>query len=220
MASDAPSAHSWLPPQPIHFKQGHYFLDNDSEPIQQSFEQIANAVQRPRHRIPRRSPEVRRALSLTLRYAHNPQLIGRGPWLPSDTRYLPFRSTIAPLLSHNLWQSAQVLAAPYLAFIPRQRIAGAIDAVLELADGTTAIAILQCSRRDETVLPAVRTELGGALAAICDHRSIYPSHAITIWAAAGNTEIEYHHPDRCLSLWVDALDLARFTAKTLAPSAT
>lgn len=217
MASNDPS---WLPPQPIHFKTGHYLLEGDDEPIQETFEQIANAVHPPRHRLPRRSLEVRRALSLTLRYAHHPELIGRGPWLPNDPRYLPFRSTIAPLLSHNLWQSAQVLAAPYLAFIPRHRIAGAIDVVLQLPDGSTAIAILQCSRRNEAVLPAVRIELGGALAAICDHRSLFPSHAITIWAAAGNTELEYHHPDRCLGLWVDALDHIRFTAKTLAPIAS
>lgn len=218
MASDGASLSSWLPPQPIHFKDGHYFLEGDPNPIADTFEQITNTISHFRHCLPRRSPEVRRALSLTLRYANIPDLIGRGPWRPSDPRYTPFRSTIAPLLAHNLWHSSKVLSAPFLAFIPRRRIAGIIDAILELQDGTKAIAILQCSRREERLLPAVRTELGGAVAAICDHRSIFPSHAITIWAAAGVTEIEYHHPDICLGLWIDALDLALFN-KSLARNA-
>jgi hypothetical protein len=216
MASDAPPLLGWLDPLPIRYSNGLFVLSNDST-IEETFQQITDEAHHPRNRIPRRSPEVRRALSQTLRYAHNPALQGRGPWLPADPRYTPFRSTIAPLLSQPLWETARVIAAPLLAYIPRARIAGIIDVALQFPDGSTAIAVLQCSRRSEDLVPVARTELGGAIAALSDHRTLIPSHAITIWAAAGNTEIEYHHPDRCLGLWVDALDRARFARRLRAP---
>jgi hypothetical protein len=215
MASDAKTL-SWLEPLPIHHEAGRYFLDHDPTPLDDTFETITNSVHHPRHRLPRRIPEVRRALSHTLRYAFNPALQGKGPWTPgTDSRYLPFRSTIGPLLSQPLWQTASVIAAPFLTFIPRQRIAGPIDVILQLPDGSIAIAILQCSQRLEHLASAARTELGGAIAAISDHRTAFPSHAISIWAAADHTEIEYHHPDRCLGLWVDAIDHARFSRRLL-----
>lgn len=215
MASDA-NPLSWLEPLPIRHEAGRYFLHDDPTPIEDTFETITNAVHHPRHRLPRRIPEVRRALSLTLRYAYNPALQGKGPWTPaSDSRYLPFRTTISPLLSQPLWQTATVIGAPFLTFIPRHRIAGPIDVILQLPDGSIAIAILQCSQRFEHLASAARTELGGAIAAICDHRTVYPAHAISIWAAADSTEIEYHHPDRCLGLWVDALDHALYSRRLL-----
>lgn len=213
MASDAKPL-SWLDPLPVRHDAGRYFLHSDPGPIEDTFESITNAVHHPRHRLPRRIPEVRRALSLTLRYVYNPALQGKGPWAPSRP-YIPFRSTIGPLLAQPLWQTATVIAAPFLTYIPRQRVAGPIDVILQLPDGSVAIAILQCSRREEHLVSAARTELGGAIAAINDHRTAFPAHAISVWAAADNTEIEYHHPDRCLGLWVDAIDHARYSQRLL-----
>jgi len=205
MASDSNSP-PWLPSLSIRHDQAQFIL-NDGTICPSTFEQITNAIHRPR--LPRRIPEVRRALALTLRSAHHPGWQDKGPWMPDEPRYQPFRSTIQPLLAHPIWNTAQILAAPFLTYTPHSLIAGPIDAILQLPDGTMAIAMLQTARRQKALLYAVRTELGGALAAVIDHRTIAPAHALTIWAAPGSTEIEYHHPDSCLGLWVDAASLYR-----------
>lgn len=216
-----PRPFTWLDPLPIRWDAGagHFRLQapEDSStapaPIETTFEQIANEVHHPRHRIQRRSPEVRRALSFTLRFAHHPGFIGRGPWLPDDPCYTPFRSTIAPLLDHTLWQSHAVIAAPFVVFLPRQPVAGVIDAVVRHPEGDISVVALHTCRREEQLVSAARTELGGFIAALADHQVLWVSHAISVWAAPGSTEVEYHHPDICLSHWVDAVDLTRFGAR-------
>jgi hypothetical protein len=205
-----PAPLDWLNPLPIRHSSGQFLLAHDPTPIQETFQQITDEAHRPHIRIPRRSPEIRRALCLMLRHQHKPNQQGRGPWQPLDPCYAPFRTIINPLLAQPIWTTARVIAAPFITYIPRARIGGIIDVILQFPDGSTAIAILQNTRRSEDILPVVRSELGGAIAAICDHRTVIPDHAITVWAAADTTEIEYHHPDRCLGLWVDALDRARF----------
>lgn len=212
MASDS-DLPSWLPSLSIRHANGQYIL-NDGTICPFTFEQITNAIHRPR--LPRRVPEVRRALALTLRSAHHPGYQDKEPWVAAEPRYQPFRSTIQPLLAHPHWSTARLLAAPFLTYIPRSLIAGPIDVILQLPDGSIAIAILQTARRHESLLYAVRTELGGALAAVIDHRTIAPDHALTIWAAPGSTEIEYHHPDMCLGTWVDAASLHRHLQKVRA----
>jgi len=216
MTTDAPPR--WLPDLPITWN-GHCFLLKPSspyaegQPIQRTFEQVTNDVHHPRHRIQRRSPEVRRALCATLRSAYHPIQGGRGPWVPDHDCYKPFRSTIGPLLEHTLWQSHAVIAAPFIAFLPRRPIAGFIDAIVQHPEGDVGVVTLHTCRREDQLVSAARTELGGLIASLADHQVVYVNHAITVWASPGNTEVEYHHPDICLSHWVDALDLSQFTAR-------
>jgi hypothetical protein len=216
-----PRPFTWLDPLPIRWDAGANLFrlqpPNDDAPapapIETTFEQITNEVHHPRHRIPRRIPEVRRALCSILRFAHHPDLIGRGTWVPEAPCYKPFRSTITPLLDHPLWQGHAVIAAPFLVFLPRRPIAGIIDAIVQHPEGEIGIVALQTCRREEHLVSAARTELGGLIAALADHQRLWVTHAITLWAAPGSTEVEHHHPDICLSHWVDAIDLHGFGAR-------
>lgn len=216
-----PRPFTWLDPLPIRWDSGSNTFrlqpPNDTipapTPIETTFEQISNQVHHPRHRITRRTPEVRRALCSTLRYANHPALAGRGPWVPEAACYRPFRSTISPLLGHPLWQSHAVIAAPFLVFLPRRPIAGIIDAVVQHPKGQIGVVTLHTCRREERLVSAARTELGGLIAALADHRRLWVTHAITLWAAPGSTEVEHHHPDICLAHWIDAVDLSSFGAK-------
>lgn len=213
--NDWPVPPAWLTPQPLRSTKEGYILEGDPEPITSSFADVINAFHRPR--LPRKIYEVRNALALTLRYAHHPDFIGQGPWVPAAERYRPFRSTIAPLLAHPLWQSTVVIAAPFLLHLKRPRVAGSLDVILQLADKSLAVVTVVCQRQEERYQAVVRAELGGFIAAISDQRVILPSHAISVWAAPGETTIEYHHPDVCLGLWVDAADVARSLAKIQTP---
>ena len=209
---------SWLSPLPIRWEAGKFFIRPRHDltpavpPIERTFEQLVNKVHQPRQRIPRRTLEIRRALSATLRSQHHPKYRQRGPWRPEDDRYIPFRSTIAPLLSHPIWENS-VIAAPFLLYLRRPPVAGIVDAIVQQPDGAVGLIALHTTRREENLVAAARAELGGMVAALADHQIVWVSHAITLWAAPGNTEAEYHHPDICLALWADAVDLDRFDSK-------
>lgn len=208
----------WLDPLPVKRTPDGYQVPGRSAPITTTFEGIVNSLYRPRGRaLPRRIPEIRNALAHTLRYAHCPALVGQGPWRPTADRYKPFRSTIAPLLDHPIWQSVNVIAAPDLLYLPARPIAGSVDVILQLADGTIAIAGLYCCRQQPALATAVRTELGGFIAAVCDTRRLVPHHAFAIWAGPDEAIVETHHPDVCLGLWVDAIDQHNFAARLNAP---
>lgn len=195
----------WLQPLPVRFNQGHYILPGSTEPLA-TFEDVVNHVLPPGQRIPRRIPEIRRALAKTLRFAHNPSLRDQGPWVPKDPAYRIYRSVLIPLLTHQTWQTANVIAAPFLLNLPSRPIAGAVDVIYQLPDGSIAVAALHCERHQERTEQAILTELGGFIAAICDHLLFTPSHAVAIHAAADLTTFHYHHPDVCLGLWVDAVE--------------
>lgn len=197
---------AWLNPLPgLRYRQGAYQLAGQEEPLT-TFEAVVNA-QAPRgRRIPRRVNEIRRALVHTLRYAHHPDLRDQGPWVPDDPVYRIYRSSLAPLLNHQVWSAVNVMAAPYLLHLPARPIAGAVDVVYQLQDGTVAIGVVHCDRPESPSLEAMLAELGGFIAAICDHRLFWPSHAVLIYAAPDRTHFEYHHPDVCLGRWVDAID--------------
>lgn len=209
---------SWLNPLPIRWEAGKFYVRPPRDltpavpPIEQTFELLINSVHKPRTRIRRRAIEVRRALAATLRSAHHPTHSRRGPWRPEDDRYQPFRSTIAPLLAHPIWDNS-VIAAPFMLYLRRPPVAGIADAIIQQPDGAVGVIALQTTRREEHLVPAARAELGGLIASIADHQIAWVDHAITLWAAPGNTEAEFHHPDICLSLWADAVDLASFDSK-------
>lgn len=209
---------NWLNPLPIRWEDGKFYVRPPRDltpavaPIERTFEQLVNEVHQPRQRIRRRTPEVRRALSATLRSHHHPKYKQRGPWRPEDDRYIPFRSTIAPLLAHPIWGNA-VIAAPFLLYLRRPPVASIIDAIIQQPDGAIGVIALHTTRREEQLVNAARAELGGMVAALADHQIVWVSHAITLWAAPGITEAEYHHPDICLGLWSDAVDLSRFDSK-------
>lgn len=197
---------AWLSPLPkLRYRQGAYQLAGQDKPLT-TFEDVVNAQQRYGRRMPRRVNEIRRALANTLRFAHNPALQGQGPWVPNDPAYRVYRSSITPLLNHQLWQGVNVIAAPYLLYLPRRPIAGAVDVIYQLPDGSIAIGVVHCDRPESPSLEAMLTELGGFIAAICDHQLFWLSHAVVIYAAPDHTHFEYHHPDVCLGHWVDALD--------------
>lgn len=216
MSTSEPSP--WLNPLPIRWEAGKFFVRPPRDltpavpPIDRTFEQLVNEVHQPRMRIRRRTLEVRRALSATLRHLHHPKYRHRGPWRPDDDCYTPFRSTIAPLLAHPVWDNA-VIAAPFLLYLRRPPVAGIVDAIIKQPDGAFGVIALHTTRREDHLVDAARAELGGMVAALADHQIIWVTHAITLWAAPGNTEAEYHHPDVCLGLWADAVDLARFDSK-------
>lgn len=209
---------SWLDPLNIQSTpEGYRVPGVHGEPVTTTFEVIVNSISPRGHGLPRRIPEIRNALAHTLRYAHCPALVGQGPWRPTAARYQPFRTTIGPLLDHPIWQSANVIAAPDLLYLPARPIAGSVDVILQLADGSIAIAGLYCCRHQPALTPAVRTELGGFIAAVCDTRRLVPQHAMAIWAGPDETIVETHHPDICLGLWVDAIDQHNFNARLNAP---
>jgi|GEM_PF-6169326 hypothetical protein len=208
----------WLSPLPISWEAGKFFVRPPRDltpavpPIDRTFEQLVNEVHQPRQRIRRRTLEVRRALCATLRHLHHPKYRHRGPWRPEDARYTLFRSTIAPLLAHPIWHNA-VIAAPFLLYLRRPPVAGIVDVIIRHPDGSVGVIALHTTRREDHLVDAARAELGGIVAALADHQVVWVNHAITLWAAPGNTEAEYHHPDICLGLWTDAVDLARFESK-------
>lgn len=216
MSTSEPSP--WLNPLPIRWEAGKFFVRPPRDltpavpPIDRTFEQLVNEVHQPRKRIRRRTLEVRRALSATLRSHHHPKYKQRGPWRPQDDRYTPFRSTIAPLLAHPIWDNA-VIAAPFLLYLRRPPVAGIVDVIIQQPDGAIGVIALHTTRREEHLVDAARAELGGMVAALADHQIVWVTHAITLWSAPGSTEAEYHHPDICLALWSDAVDLARFDSK-------
>lgn len=209
---------SWLNPLPIRWEAGKFYVRPPRDltpavpPIERTFEQLINEVRQPRKRIRRRTLEVRRALSATLRSKHHPKYCQRGPWRPDDDRYMPFRSTIAPLLAHPIWENA-VIAAPFLLYLRRPPVAGIVDAIIRQPDGAVGVIALHTNRREAHLVDAARAELGGMVAALADHQIVWVNHAISLWAAPGNVEAEFHHPDNCLSLWADAVDLARLDSK-------
>lgn len=208
----------WLKPLPrLRFRNGAYQLDGVDTPLT-TFESFVDAQQRPGCRIPRRSSEIRRALANTLRFAHNPALQHRGPWVPDDPAYRIYRSSLRPLLGHQLWQEVNVIAAPYLLHLPARPIAGAVDVIYQLQDGSVAIGVVHCARPESRGLEAMLAELGGFIAAICDHRLLWPSHAVVIYVAPDETRFEHFHPDVCLGRWVDAIDRAA-VLKWLQPAA-
>ena len=218
----------WLKPLPIRWEAGLFHVQRPPHnltpvlpPIELTFEQVSNDVHHPRHRIKPRKPEIRRALSCSLRYNHHPKYAGGQPLLPDDPRFHPFRRTIGPLLAHNLWQSHRIIAAPFLCYLPRRPIAGFIDAIVQHPEGDVAVVTLHTCHRQDHLVSAARTELGGLIAALADHQICWVNHGITLWAGPGGTEIEHHHPDICLGHWADAVDLFSFSSKlkTKAPSA-
>lgn len=208
----------WLRPLPIRWEAGRFFvrpsltLTPAVPPIERTFEQLINDIYRPPSGIRRRTIEVRRALSATLRAKHHPKHKHRGPWQPIEACYTPFRSTLGPLLAHPLWNNA-VIAAPFMLYLRRPPVAGIADAIIQQPDGSVGVVTLHTTRREDYLVTSARAELGGIIASIADHQLPWVSHAITLWAAPGNTEAEFHHPDICLSLWADAVDLDRFDTK-------
>lgn len=213
-----PQPLSWLSPLPIRWEAGKFYVRPPRDhtpavpPIERTFEQLINDVRQPRQKIRRRTIEVRRALSATLRSRHHPKHRQRGPWRPDDDRYIPFRSTIAPLLAHPIWENG-VIAAPFLLYLRRPPVAGIVDAIIRQPDGAVGVVALHTTRREDHLVEAARAELGGMVAALADHQIVWVNHAITLWAAPGNTEAEFHHPDICLGLWADAVDLSRLDSK-------
>lgn len=213
-----PQPHGWLDPLPIRWEAGKFYvrpshtLTPAVPPIERTFEQLINDIYRPPSGIRRRAIEVRRALAATLRHLHHPKYKHRRPWQPNEPCFIPFRSTIGPLLAHPIWDNA-VIAAPFMLYLRRPAVAGIADVIIQQPDGTVGVVALHTTRREDCLVTAARAELGGLIASIADHQLPWVSHAITLWAAPGNTEAEYHHPDLCLSLWADAVDLDRFDAK-------
>ena len=208
-----------LQPLPVRYHRGAFLLPDQDEPLT-TFEEVVNQVQRPGRRIPRRISEIRRALANTLRYAHNPALQDKGPWVPHDPAYRIYRSILTPLLTHQTWQTANVIAAPFVLNLPSRPIAGAMDVIYQLQDGSIAIAVVHCERHQEQTERAILTELGGFVAAVCDHLLFMPSHAVAIHAAPDLTTFHYHHPDACLGLWVDAVDHHSLLQRLRSPQPT
>lgn len=216
MTTDPPPTR-WLQPQPVRLQDGRYCLPGNPLPLQ-SITEIVDQTHTPAL-LPKRTPEIRRALAWTLRFAFHPDYQGRGPWVPDHPRYRLFRSIIAPLLMHPLWQSVEVIAAPYVLHIPGRAVAGTADVIYRQQNGELAIAALHCARPDPTIEALVLAELGGLIAAACDLRLFVPSHAVAIYAAPGETLIQSHHPDTCLGLWVDAMDRLSFQRRVINPPA-
>ena len=208
----------WLSPLPIRWEAGKFYVRPPRDltpaipPIERTFEQLVNDIYRPPSGIRRRTIEVRRALSATLRSKHHPKHKQRGLWQPVEACYTPFRSTLGPLLAHPIWDNA-IIAAPYMLYLRRPAVAGIADAIIQQPDGSVGVVALHTTRREDFLITSARAELGGLIASIADHQLPWVTHAITLWAAPGNTEAEFHHPDLCLSLWADAVDLDRFDAK-------
>jgi hypothetical protein len=143
---------SWLDPLPIRWEAGTFHvrpscsLTQAVPPIKRTFEQFVNSVYQPRTQIRRRTVEVRRALSTSLRYAHHPEYQKREPWYPENKRYIPFRSTIATLLVHPIWQHI-VIAAPFMLYLHRQQVAGIVDAIIQYPDGAIGVVAHRVSSR-------------------------------------------------------------------------
>ena len=129
------------------------------------------------------------------------------PWpdwqLPPDPHgplYGAYGAWIEPLLAEPLWDHVSVIGSELMLFDMQRNVAGTIDLVLRLPDGSCALADLKTlsakgSRYD------TRPQLGAGIVMAEQHYGLVFSRGLTIWSKPGQCRIQSHTAQECRRSW-------------------
>ena len=121
---------------------------------------------------------------------------------------------ITPLLAHDLWKGAEILAVEYRLCDQRKSIAGSFDFLLRTAKGTLVLGDLKTVGKPQAInarKPATE-QLGAYAAMLIDHHpSLSIGKCITVVAGPGRTRLITQSADECLGAWIDCWDAYQLT---------
>jgi hypothetical protein len=128
-------------------------------------------------------------------------LRGDDPADPGD-----FGAWIEPLLSHDLFKGAQVLAVEYRVCSPSKSLAGSMDFVLRTAKGAVVVGDLKTVSKPQAInsRKSATEQLGAYAAMLIDHHpTLTIDKCCTVVAGPGRTRLIPEEPSDCISAWID-----------------
>lgn len=120
---------------------------------------------------------------------------------PHGPLYGAYGAWIEPVLAEPLWDHVSVIGSELMLFDLDRNVAGTIDLVLRLPDGSCALADLKTlsakgSRYD------TRAQLGAGIVMAEQHYGLEFSRGLTIWSKPGQCRIQSHGADECRQAWL------------------
>ena len=121
-----------------------------------------------------------------------------------------YASIIDPLLNHDLWKGAEVLACEYRMADTKKSVGGSADFILRTAKGKLCVGDLKTvgSRPAVTSRKPATKQLGAYTQMLIDmHPHLLIDRCITVVAGPGLTRVHAEDPSTCISAWLDAWDV-------------
>jgi hypothetical protein len=113
-----------------------------------------------------------------------------------------YREWIEPMLSHPIWDHAQVIASERLTCCIRRGVAGTYDLAYDGPQGRVLADLKSLGPNGSTY--CTRAQLGGYMALEATHNNYY-DYGQTIWARPGRTALStLYSRSECISHWAGA----------------
>jgi len=120
-----------------------------------------------------------------------------------------YADIIQPLLAHNLWKGAEILAVEYRLADARKSLAGSFDFLIRTARGSVVLGDLKTvgsANGAKSRKPATE-QLGAYCAMAIDHHPMLTiDKCVTFIAGPGVARVVAQEPSECISAWLDCWD--------------
>ncbi|NDC35415.1 MAG: hypothetical protein EBZ51_08560 [Synechococcaceae bacterium WB9_2_112] len=118
----------------------------------------------------------------------------------------PISRTTAHLACLDVWDEAQIIAAPLHLADHRARVATTADLLLRFPDNALGVALLITEAQPTTIPEPWLAALGGALVMASDQLRSVIARPLLIWASPLGVTSTEHDPDACTVPWVTGLE--------------